>query len=58
MATTASGMDELDQFMANNATSLKVGMCSKIASKLAEIKQEITKVSNLLSLVAPVDLNT
>lgn len=54
----SSGMDELDQFMADNATSLKAETCSKIASKLAEIKHEITRVSNLLSLVAPVNLNT
>lgn len=48
----------MDQFMAQNATSLKAETCSKIAEKLAKIKQEISRVSNLLALVAPVDLNT
>ena len=49
--------DELDAFMANNASAIKAETCSKIAARLAEIKTQITKCSSLLALVAPIDLN-
>ena len=50
-------MDELDAFMATNASSLKAETCSKLVARLAVIKDEVTKCSNLLALVAPIDLN-
>ena len=50
-------MDELDAFMVSNASALKAETCGRIAKRLAQIKDEISKCSNLLALVAPVDLN-
>ena len=55
--TSADGDDELDAFMAHNASSLKAETCGKLANRLAQIKEEITRTSNLLALVAPVDLS-
>ena len=49
--------DELDAFMNQNASTLKAEQCGKIATRLTQIKEEISRCSNLLSLVAPVDLN-
>ena len=49
--------DELDAFMNSNASSLKAETCGKIASRLADIKTQITQCSSLLALVAPIDLN-
>mmetsp|Transcript_28903 Transcript_28903/g.35718 ORF Transcript_28903/g.35718 Transcript_28903/m.35718 type:complete len:89 (+) Transcript_28903:1214-1480(+) len=54
---TADEADELDAFMAQNASSLQAETCSKLAKRLTSLKEEITKCSNLLALVAPVDLN-
>ena len=50
-------MDELDAFMATNASTLKAETCSRIANQLTDIKEEISKCSKLLALVAPVDLS-
>ena len=43
--------------MNSNANALKAETCGKLAARLADLKAEITKCSNLLALVAPVDLN-
>lgn len=57
MIDSADPEDELDAFMASNASTLKAETCGKIVTKLTQIKEEITRCSNLLALVAPVDLN-
>lgn len=55
--TTNHEVDELDAFMADNASSLKAETCSRIVAQLTKVKDEITQTSRLLSLVAPINLN-
>lgn len=50
-------VDELDAFMETNASSLKAETIQRIVSRLSTIKDEISKTSHLLSLVAPIDLS-